>query len=126
MIDRHQEVERRIGQLEDEIAALRGALAAARQMMLQMAGGIPPMFGASSAFAVARASGAISALSGTTLGSGSVNFATHNATTLVEGTESVTVKNIHDLAIADNAWVIVGKTPKYWAVITPSSCGDLS
>ena len=125
MIERTQEIERRLGGMEDELAALRAHLAAVRHMALQMAGAMPPIFGASSILAVARASGSIAPRSGTTLGTGTVNFAT-DAATLTEGTESTPVKNFTLFTIADNAWVLIGRTAKFWVVLLPFDCDDLS
>jgi hypothetical protein len=125
VIERTQEIERRITSMEDELAALRANLAAVRQIALQMAGALSPVFGDAGNIAVARTVGTITARSGTTKGTGTVNFAT-DADALTEGSSSVTVKNIHNKIIANDAWVIIGRTPKEWLVLVIADCADLS
>ena len=126
MIARVEELERRVAWLADELRATKARLQAADDRVMQIGGALPPLFGPSSNLAVARAVGGIGPRVGTTYGTGTVNFADDSASTLIEGSESVDVTNGTLFTIADNAWLLMGRTPKAWRVIVPFDCDDLS
>lgn len=82
--------------------------------------------GAAIALRYARASGAITARSSGTLGTGTANLVSRNGATLTEDTSrSVTVSNLFDGAIDDDAWLVIGWVMGGWEVLKVGGCGDL-
>ena len=127
MIHRVEEIERRLQSIAGTFKALSDRLQAVDDRSMQIAGALGNAMSSSTNVTFGRASGAISARSGTTLGTGTFNFASATTGALVEGNRPETCKNLINKAIDDDAWLLLVKEPDWWVVVAVGApCDDLS
>jgi hypothetical protein len=128
MIERLNEVERRLNALMQALQSNEGRLAAVEQSNWQRAGmGFPfPMGEPLSIIQIAKSTSSITARSSATYGTGSAKIQSDSGTALVDDGDTVTVKNMTDKTIASGAYVLIVKAIDLWWVAAVGSCDNLS
>ena len=118
--ERTPEIERRLEEALDYIDWLKSELARLAQLLNQLGGGYPQS-GGSGTFMVGKANGAISARSGTTPGSGTVDIYDASSGTLTDTGDDLSVKNL-GAAIATGKYVGVEKDKYGVWWVAPQEC----
>jgi hypothetical protein len=124
VIERVNELERRLNELTRALASAEGRLAGVEQSNWQRAG--LPFPWAMSGCRVALATSAITARSSATYGTGTATLQTDDGADLDDTSVEVDVKNVTDFAIADGSYVILGDVQGSWWVLVAGSCDNLS
>jgi hypothetical protein len=123
MIERLNEVERRLNALMQALKSNEGRLAAVEQSNWQRAGmGFPWQ---NSGGQVAKATSLITARAGTTYGTGTAKFQSDDGSDLGNNGAEYAVKSILDMAILEDSYLLLMLCSGSWWVVSAGSCEDL-